>query len=134
MTIEYLPMFFISYIFITCIHIYSSIYEISVTFLHMYSLIFYTHVFYITFFHNCSLPDVASAIIALLHVISLVFSLMVDVGEDNEPNNIEFVLIDIHCDFMETFLSYCMTNNTLHFCIIYIYDMYSYIFIYTSML
>ena len=101
----------------------------------MYSLIFYTCVFYITFFHNCSLPDVASAIIALLHVISLVFSLTVDVGEDNEPNNIEFVLIDIHCDFMETFLSYCMTNDTLYFfCIIYIYDMYSYIFIYTSML
>ena len=72
----------------------------------MYSLIFYTHVFYIPFFHNCSLPDVASAIIALLHVISLVFSLTVDVGEDNEPNNIEFVLIDIHCDFIETFLSY----------------------------
>ena len=113
-------MFFISYIFITCIHIYSSIYEISVTFLHMYSLIFYTHVFYKTLFHNCSLPDVASAIIALLHVISLVFSLMVGAGEDNEPNNIEFVLIDIHCDFMETFLSYCMTNDTLHFFVSYI--------------
>ena len=71
-------------------------------------------------FHNCSLPDVASAIIALLYVISLVFSLTVDVGEDNEPNNIEFVLIDIHCDFMETFLSYCMTNDTLHFFVSYI--------------
>ena len=73
-------------------------------FLHMYTWIFYTHVFYITFFHNCSLPDVASTIIALLHVISLVVSLTVDVGEDNESNNIEFVLIDIHCEFMGTFL------------------------------
>ena len=90
-------------------------------FLHMYSLIFYTHVFYITFFHNCSLPDVASAIIALLHVISLVVSLTVDVSEDNEPKNIEFVLIDIHCDFMETFLSYCMTNDTLHIFLYHIY-------------
>ena len=97
-------MFFISYISITCIHIYSSICEISVIFLHMYTWIFYTHVFYITFFHNCSLSDVVSAIIALLHVISLVVSLTVNVGEDNEPNNIEFVLIDIHCEFMETFL------------------------------
>ena len=72
--------------------------------LHTYTWIFYTHVFYITFFHNCSLPDVASAIIALLHVILLVVSLTVNVDEDNEPNNIEFVLIDIHCEFMETFL------------------------------
>ena len=70
----------------------------------MYTWIFYTYVFYITFFHNCSLLNVASAIIALLHVISLVVSLTVNVGEDNEPNNIEFVLIDIHCEFMETFL------------------------------
>ena len=70
----------------------------------MYTWIFCTHVFYITFFHNCSLPDVASAMIALLQVSSFVVSLTVDVGEDNEPNNIEFVLIDIHCEFMETFL------------------------------
>ena len=72
-------------------------------FLHMYTWIFYTHVFNITFFHNCSLPDVASALIALLLVISLVVSLTVNVGEDNEPNNIEFVLIDIHGEVMETF-------------------------------
>ena len=69
----------------------------------MYTWIFYTHIFYITFFHNCSLPDVASAIIALLHVMSLVVCLIVDVGKDNKPNNMEFVLIDIHCEFMETF-------------------------------
>ena len=72
-------------------------------FLHMYTWIHYTHVFYITFFHNCSLPDVASAIIALLHAISLVVSLTVIVCEDNEPNNVEFVWIDIHCEFTETF-------------------------------
>ena len=73
-------------------------------FLHMYTWIFYTHVIYITFFHNCSLPDVASAMIALLHVSSLAVFLTVDVGEDNEPNNIEFILIYIHCEFMKTFL------------------------------
>ena len=86
----------------TCIHIYSSICEISINFLPMYTWIFYTYVFYITFFHNFSLPDVAY-VIALLHVISLV-SLTVSVGEDDEPNNIEFVLIDIYCEFMEIFL------------------------------
>ena len=70
----------------------------------MYTWIFYTHVFYLTFFHNYSLPDVASVIIALLHVISLAVSLTVTVGEDDEPNNIEFVLIDIYCEFTEIFL------------------------------
>ena len=68
----------------------------------MYTWIFYRHVFYITFFHNCSLPYVASAIIALLHVMSLVVSLTVDVDEDNAPHNMEFVLIDIHCEFTES--------------------------------
>ena len=73
-------------------------------FLHMYTWIFSRDVFYLKFFHNCYLPDVASAILALLHVISLVVCVTVSVGEDNEPNNIEFVLIDIHCEFMETVL------------------------------
>ena len=54
-------------------------------------------------FHNCCLPVVASAIIALLHIISLVISLRVTVGDDNGPNNVEFVLIYIHCEFTETF-------------------------------
>ena len=63
--------------------------------MHMYSI---EH-----FFHHWSLPDVVSAIIALLHAISFVVSLTVIVCEDNEPNNVEFVLIDIHCEFTETF-------------------------------
>ena len=74
------------------------------TFLHMYTYIFYTYIFYVTFFHNCALPDVGSAIVALLHVISFVVAVTVPVVEDNEPNNIEFVLIDIHCAFIETFV------------------------------
>ena len=91
---------YLSHVFL---YIHVSVKYLSI-FLHMYTYIFYTHIFYITFFHNCALPDVASAILALLHVISLVSSVIVNVGEDNEPNNIEFVLIDIHCEFMETFL------------------------------
>ena len=55
------------------------------------------------FFHNCCLPGVASAIIALLQIISLVVSLTVTVGGDNEPNNVGFVLIYIHCEFTQTF-------------------------------
>ena len=53
-------------------------------------------------FHNCCLPGVASAIIAPLHIISLV-TVRVTVGDDNEPNNVEFVLIYIHCEFTQTF-------------------------------
>ena len=55
------------------------------------------------FFHNCCLPGVASAIIALLHIISLVVSVTVIVGDDNEPNNVELVLIYIHCEFTQIF-------------------------------
>ena len=55
------------------------------------------------FFHNCCLPGVASAIIPLLHIISLVISVTVTVGDDNEPNNVEFLLTYIHCEFTQTF-------------------------------
>ena len=72
------------------------------------------HVFYIKFFHNFSLPDVASHIIVLLHILSIVVSLNVIVGEDDESNKVEFVLIDIHCEFTETFQLYCMTKDILH--------------------
>ena len=54
-------------------------------------------------FNNCPVPDVTSAIIALLHIISLVVSLRVILHEDDEPNNVEFVLIYTHCAFTETF-------------------------------
>ena len=55
------------------------------------------------FFHNCCLPGVASAIIALLHIISLFVSVTVTVGDDNEPNNVEFVLIYIQSELTQTF-------------------------------
>ena len=71
-------------------------------FLHMYTWIFYTHVLYIKFFHNCSVPDVASGIIALLHIISVVATFCFVVGEDDEPHKVEFVLIHIHGEFTET--------------------------------
>ena len=67
----------------------------------MYRWIFSTRVFYLKFFHNCFLPDVASAVIVLLRIISLVPAICV-VGEDDEPNKVEFVLIGIHDAFIET--------------------------------
>ena len=51
--------------------------------------------------YNCYLPDVGSVVIVLSCIISLVLATAV-VGEDDEPNNIEFVLIDIHDEFTET--------------------------------
>ena len=70
-------------------------------FLHMYTWIFSTHVFYLKFFHNCYLPGVASGVIVLSCIISLVPAICV-VGEDDEPNKVEFVLINIHDEFTET--------------------------------
>ena len=96
-------MFFVSCIFITCISIYSYICEIFVNFF-TYVHIDILHIYILcNIFHNCALLDVGSAIVALLYVISLVVAVTVPVVEDNEPNNIEFVLIDIHCAFIETF-------------------------------
>ena len=79
--------------------------------LHMYTRIFSTHVFYLKFFHNCYLPDVASGVIVLSCIISLVPAICV-VGEDDEPNKVEFVLIDNHDEFSETLHSYAMTKHT----------------------
>ena len=67
----------------------------------MYTWIFSTYVFYLKFFYNCDLPDVGSGVIVLSCIISLVLAIAV-VAEDDEPNNIEFVLIDIHDEFTET--------------------------------
>ena len=67
----------------------------------MYTWIFSTHVFYVKFIHNCYLPDVASGVIVLSCIMSLVPAICV-VGEDDEPNKVEFVLIDIHDEFIET--------------------------------
>ena len=63
---------------------------------------FHTNAFYIKFFNKFSLPDVASAVIVLLHIISLVVSFCVVFSEDDEPNEVEFVLIDIHGEFTKT--------------------------------
>ena len=63
---------------------------------------FHINAFYIKFFNNFSLPDVASAVIPLLHIISFVVSVGVIICEDDEPNKVEFVLIDICGKLTET--------------------------------
>ena len=80
----------------TCIHIYSYIVDISAIFVICQDGYFHTNAFYIKFLNKFSLPDVPSAVIPLLHMISLVFCVVIVVGEDAEPNKVEFVLIDIH--------------------------------------
>ena len=49
------------------------------------------------FFNNFCLPDVVSAVSVVFDMISLVVSIGVMVAEDDEPNKVEFVLIDT-CD------------------------------------
>ena len=63
---------------------------------------FHTNAFYIKFFNTFSLPDVPSAVIPLLHIISLVVCVVIAVSGDDEPNKVEFVLIDIYGEFTET--------------------------------
>ena len=73
--------------------------KISVTYVSIFFICqdgyFHTNAFYIKFLNKFSLPDVASAVIPLLCIISLVVSVSVIVGKHDEPNKVEFVLIDI---------------------------------------
>ena len=51
---------------------------------------------------NVSLPDVASGVIPLFNIISVVISFAVIVSEDDEANKVEFVLIDVNGELTET--------------------------------
>ena len=54
------------------------------------------------FFNNFCLPDIVSAVIVLFDIMSLVVSVCVMVAGDDEPNKVEYVLIDICGKFTET--------------------------------
>ena len=58
--------------------------------------------FYIKFFNKFCLPDVVSTVIVLFNMMSLVISVCVMVAGDDEPNKVEFVLIDICGKLTET--------------------------------
>ena len=47
---------------------------------------------YIKFLHSFSLPDVASSVIPVSCVVSVVFSLIVMVGEDTAGNKVEICI------------------------------------------
>ena len=61
----------------------------------MYTWIFSRDVFYLKFFHNCYLPDVASGVILLLCITSPVPPISL-VCNDDESNKVEYVFIDTH--------------------------------------
>ena len=82
-------------------------------------------------FHDCYLPDVASGVIVLLHIISFVHAICV-VGEDDEPNKVKFVLIDIHDEFTEKLHWYAMTKNTFPCFSYHIYLYHVFIYIHLS--
>ena len=113
-------------------HSYSSIYDICFNFfLHMYTWIFSRDVCYLKFFHNCYLPDVASGVIVLLHITSLVPAICV-VCEDDESNKVEFVLIDTHDEFTETLHCYAMTKHTFPCFLYHIYLSHVFLYMHVS--
>ena len=70
---------------------------------------------YIKFLHTFFIPDVASASTAGFKLVSVVLSVTFTVGEDDETNKVQFVLIDASGELTETLKLYCITNNTLPF-------------------
>ena len=63
---------------------------------------FHTNAFSVKFLNNFSLPDVASAAIPLVHIVSVVVSVSVTVAEHDEPNKVDFVFISIQGEFTQT--------------------------------
>ena len=53
---------------------------------------FHTNAIYIRFLHSFSLPDVASSVIPVSCVVSVVFSLTVIVGEDTAGSKVEICI------------------------------------------
>ena len=53
---------------------------------------FHTNALYITFLNNFSLPDVASSVIPLSNVVSIVFSVTVIVGEDTTGKKVDICI------------------------------------------
>ena len=70
-------------------------FHISVNFFISQDGYFDINAFYIKFFNRFCLPDVVSAVIVLFDMMSLLVSVCVMVAGDDEPNKVEFVLIDI---------------------------------------
>ena len=65
---------------------------------------FHTNAFCLQFLNNFSLPDVASGIMPLLHIVSLVVSVSFTVPDAAEHNNVDFVFISISGEFTQALL------------------------------
>ena len=63
---------------------------------------FHTNALCVKFLNIFSLPDVASAGMPLVHIISLVVCVSVTVPEHDEPNKVDFVFISICGEFTQT--------------------------------
>ena len=63
---------------------------------------FHTNAFCVQFLNNFSLPDVASALMPLVHIVSLVVCVSVTVPEDDEPHKVDIVFISISGEFTGT--------------------------------
>ena len=60
---------------------------------------FHTNAFSVKFLNNFYLCYVASAVMPLVHIVSLVVSVSVTVPEHDEPNKVDFVFISICGEF-----------------------------------
>ena len=63
---------------------------------------FHTNAFSVKFLNHFALPDVASAAIPLLHIVSVVVSVNVTVAEQDELDKVDFVFISIQGEFTQT--------------------------------
>ena len=77
-------------------------FHISVNFFLCQDGYFDINAFYIKFFNKFYPHDVISAVAVLFYIMSLVVSVCVMVAGDDEPNKVEFVLIDICGKLTET--------------------------------
>ena len=65
--------------------------------------IFYTNTFCLQFLKHFSVPDVASVIMPLVHIVSFVVSVSVTVPDDAVHNTVDFVFICVSGAFTHTF-------------------------------
>ena len=104
--------------------------EISLRFLS----IFHRNALYIKFFHNFTLPGVASAAIADFKLVSVLLSVTFTMGAGDDGNKVWFSLTDSTGELTATLKLYCITKNTLYFLLhkFCILNVWIYILIYVS--
>ena len=89
---------FLYHIYLSYVFLYLDIVftYLSIFFIHQY-VYFAIHIFFARFFSKFCLPDVVSPVFVLFTVMSFVVSICVILVDDDESNNVKFVLIHM-CD------------------------------------